>query len=180
MKERSAEHSAEQDPDRFTIYQIRPDSPAEIYEFMEMDLIRQKGYEIRPEDFQEVYTGSLIPGTTLEDLYVQFNGPKVPEDFTGHSLSVSDIVVLNLNGKLTSYYVEPVGFKEIPDFLPPENHLKNAEMAIEDDYDMIDGIINNGEKKSVREQMGEYRNMIEAYVHAVPKTVNKDRSDLEH
>ena len=45
---------------------------------------------------------------------------------------------------------------------------------------MIDGIINNGEKKSVREQMGEYRNMIEVYVHAVPKTVNKDRSDLEH
>ena len=68
----------------------------------------------------------------------------------------------------------------IPDFLPPENYLKNAEMAIEDDYDMIDGIINNGEKKSVREQMGEYRNMIEVYVHAVPKTVNKDRSDLEH
>ena len=119
MKERSAEHSAEQDPDRFTIYQIRPDSPAEIYEFMEMDLIRQKGYEIRPEDFQEVYTGSLIPGTTLEDLYVQFNGPKVPEDFTGHSLSVSDIVVIHKDGEDHAYYVDRFGYEEVSEFLTP-------------------------------------------------------------
>ena len=80
MKERSAEHSAKQDPDRFTIYQIRPDSPAGVFEFMGMDFVRQKGFEIRREDFQEVYTGSLVPGTTLEDLYVQFNGPKMPEE----------------------------------------------------------------------------------------------------
>ena len=119
MKERSAEHSAEQDPDRFTIYQIRPDSPAEIYEFMEMELIRQKGYEIRPEDFQEVYTGSLIPGTTLEDLYVQFNGPKVPENFTGHSLSVSDIVVIHKDGEDHAYYVDRFGYEEVPEFLTP-------------------------------------------------------------
>ena len=119
MKERSAEHSAEQDPDRFTIYQIRPDSPAEIYEFMEMDLIRQKGYEIRPEDFQEVYTGSLIPGTTLEDLYVQFNGPKVPENFTGHSLSVSDIVVIHKDGEDHVYYVDRFGYEEVSEFLTP-------------------------------------------------------------
>ena len=119
MKERSAEHSAEQDPDRFTIYQIRPDSPAEIYEFMEMDLIRQKGYEIRPEAFQEVYTGSLIPGTTLEDLYVQFNGPKVPENFTGHSLSVSDIVVIHKDGEDHAYYVDRFGYEEVSEFLTP-------------------------------------------------------------
>ena len=119
LKERSAEHSAEQDADRFAIYQIRPDSPAEIYEFMEMDLIRQKGYEIRPEDFQEVYAGSLIPGTTLEDLYVQFNGPKVPEDFTGHSLSVSDIVVLHKDGEDHAFYVDRFGYEEVPEFLAP-------------------------------------------------------------
>ena len=119
LKERSAEHSAEQDADRFAIYQIRPDSPAEIYEFMEMDLIRQKGYEIRPEDFQEVYAGSLIPGTTLEDLYVQFNGPKVPENFTGHSLSVSDIVVIHKDGEDHAYYVDRFGYEEVSEFLTP-------------------------------------------------------------
>ena len=139
---------------------------------------------VRFDSYDRVYTGQIPdssrsqPDRFLEDLFLRFN-TDYPSDYAGRSMSVSDIVVLNLNGKLTSYYVEPVGFKEIPDFLPPENHLKNAEMALEDDYDMIDGIINNGEKKSVREEMGEYRNMIEAYVHTVPKTVNKDRSDLE-
>ena len=119
MKERSAEHSAEQDPDRFTIYQIRPDSPAGVFEFMGMDFVRQKGYEIRREDFQEMYTGSLVPGTTLEDLYVQFNGPKMPEDFTGHSLSVSDIVVVHKDGEDHAYYVDRFGYEEVPEFLAP-------------------------------------------------------------
>ena len=119
MKERSAEHSAEQDPDRFTIWQIREGSPADAFEFMGMDYIRQKGMEIRPEDYREVYVGALVPGTTLEDLYVQFNVPKMPEDFTGHSLSVSDIVVIHKNGEDHAFYVDRFGYEEVPEFLTP-------------------------------------------------------------
>lgn len=129
MKERSAEHSADQDPDRFTIYQIRPDSPAGVFEFMGMDFVRQKGFEIRREDFQEVYTGSLVPGTTLEDLYVQFNGPKMPEDFTGHSLSVSDIVVIHKDGEDHAYYVDRFGYEEVPEFLAPVQTQEKSEQA---------------------------------------------------
>ena len=117
MKELAAEKTAEQDTDRYTIYQIREGSPAGVFEFMGMDYIRQKGMEIRPEDYQKVYVGALVPGTTLEDLYIQFNGPKMPEDFTGHSLSVSDIVVVHKDGEDHAYYVDRFGYEEVPEFL---------------------------------------------------------------
>ena len=126
MKELAAEKSAEQDTDRYTIYQIREGSPAGVFEFMGMDYIRQKGMEIRQEDYQEVYVGALVPGTTLEDLYIQFNGPKMPEDFTGHSLSVSDIVVVHKDGEDHAYYVDRFGYEEVPEFLAPMQAQEKA------------------------------------------------------
>jgi len=126
MKELAAEKSAEQDPDRYTIYQIREGSPAGVFEFMGMDYIRQKGMEIRSEDYQEVYVGALVPGTTLEDLYIQFNGPKMQEDFTGHSLSVSDIVVVHKDGEDHAYYVDRFGYEEVPEFLAPMQAQEKA------------------------------------------------------
>ena len=134
MKELAAEKSAEQDTDRYTIYQIREGSPAGVFEFMGMDYIRQKGMEIRQEDYQEVYVGALVPGTTLEDLYVQFNGPKMPEDFTGHSLSVSDIVVVHRDGEDHAYYVDRFGYEEVPEFLAPAQAQEKAvqEKAVQD------------------------------------------------
>ena len=83
-------------------------------------------------------------------LYETFNLRR-PEDFRGHSLSVSDIVALKQNGVVSCHYVDSRGFKALPDFLKPENYLKNAEMAMEDDYGMIDGVINNGPKQTVAE-----------------------------
>lgn len=132
-----------------------------------------------------VYTGNIPevmknhPSELLDSLFRQFNF-SYADDYHGRSMSVSDVIVLSQDGKLTSYYVEPFGFKEIPDFLPPENPLRNAEMSMEDDFDMIDGIINNGEKPSIREEMNEYRSMIEAYVHPLPQNKKKDHPDLEH
>ena len=117
MKERAAEQSAEQDTDRFTIYQIREGSPAGVFEYMGMDYVRQKGYEIRQEDYQMVYTAGLSPQTSLEDLFVQFNGPKMPKDFTGHSLSVSDIVVIHRAGEDHAFFVDRFGYEEVPEFL---------------------------------------------------------------
>lgn len=58
----------------------------------------------------------LSPGETLEDIYTRFNIDH-PEDFKGHSLSVSDVVVLHEKGSDTAYYVDSIGFKEVPDFL---------------------------------------------------------------
>jgi hypothetical protein len=84
---------------------------------------------------------------TLDKLYEQFN-LNHPADFTGHSLSVSDIVALRQNGEVSCHYVDSFGFSELPSFLKPENYLKNAEMSMEDDYDSIDGIINNGPRQS--------------------------------
>ena len=86
----------------------------------------------------------------LNGLYQTFNTDH-PEDFRGHSLSVSDIVALRQDGVVSCHYVDPRGFKELPGFLQPENYLKNAEMAVEDDYGMIDGIVNNGPKQTSAE-----------------------------
>ena len=79
-------------------------------------------------------------------IYQRFNVDH-PADFKGHSLSVSDIVALKQNGAVSCHYVDSIGFRELPNFLKPENYLKNAEMLLEDDYGMIDGIINNGPKQ---------------------------------
>ena len=136
------------------------------------------------ENYDHVYTGNIPPDkqndseALLESIYARFN-TTYADGFTGRSVSVSDVIILKVNDKPVSYFVDPFGFQIIPDFLP-DNHLKNAEMTLEDDYDMIDGIINNGEKRSVREELSEYRNMIEAYSHPLPKIEKKDHSDLEH
>ena len=98
----------------------------------------------------------LRPGTE----YAKFNVSR-PDDFTGHSLSVSDIVAIRQNGVVSCHYVDSIGFQELPGFLKPGNYLKATEMAMEDDYGMIDGVINNGkkeepvEKASVLEQLKE-------------------------
>ena len=84
--------------------------------------------------------------TNLDMFYQRFN-VNHPADFKGHSLSVSDIVALKQNGVVSCHYVDSIGFRELPNFLKPENYLKNAEMLLEDDYGMIDGIINNGPKQ---------------------------------
>ena len=63
--------------------------------------------------------------------------------FKGHSLSVSDVVVLHQNGRDTAHYVDSFGYKDVPEFLQPENYLKTAEQTTEQNYNMIDGQINN-------------------------------------
>ena len=82
----------------------------------------------------------------LEDLFYKFNN-EWPKDFGGHSLSVSDIVAIKQDGHVSYHYCDSVGFQELPDFRQPDNYLKNAEVSVEDDYGMIDGIINNGPKQ---------------------------------
>ena len=135
--------------DSYCIYQLRRDPELAELRFMNSQYLREHGLEPAFDHYEAVYSGSLpSDGSTearLDDLYMKFNTAH-PQDFTGHSLSVSDIVVLKQQGAVSSHYVDSVGFVQLPAFLP-DNYLKNAEMSMEDDYGMIDGIINNGPKE---------------------------------
>ena len=140
--------------DSFAIYQLRDNDNTAQLRFMNAEYLEQKGFSVERDNYAAVYAGSLDRrGDTqdsLDALYETFNIRR-PEDFRGHSLSVSDIVALKQNGVVSCHYVDSRGFKALPDFLKPENYLKNAEMAMEDDYGMIDGVINNGPRKTVAE-----------------------------
>ena len=132
--------------DAFVIYQLTDDAPRETHF---AGLAELKVAPAR-ENYEAVYTRDLVPDDNpsriLDNLFAEFNVQR-PDDFTGHSLSVSDIVALKQDGNITYHFCDSFGFKELPDFQKPENALKNAEMAMEDDYGMIDGIINNGTKE---------------------------------
>ena len=137
--------------DAFLIYQIRRGGELDAYRFMNYDYLQSKGVTPERGGYDAIYTGGFMDygnaRTNLDMIYQRFNVDH-PADFKGHSLSVSDIVALKQNGVVSCHYVDSIGFRELPNFLKPENYLKNAEMAMEDDYGMIDGIINNGPKQS--------------------------------
>ena len=140
--------------DAYLIYQIKTDGAYCDFRFEGTEYLKQHGIEIDRSNYDAIYTGKLPAdgdtGKHLNDLFYAFNLDH-PADFQGHSLSVSDIVALKQDGVISCHYVDTVGFKEVQGFLQPENYLKNAEMAMEDDYGMIDGIINNGPRKTVTE-----------------------------
>ena len=136
--------------DAFLIYQIRRGGELDAYRFMNYDYLQSKGVTPERGGYDAIYTGGFMDygnaRTNLDMIYQRFNVDH-PADFKGHSLSVSDIVALKQNGVVSCHYVDSIGFRELPTFLKPENYLKNAEMLLEDDYGMIDGIINNGHKQ---------------------------------
>ena len=137
-----------QNRDCFAIYQVSRDDPQNV-RFMNLDWLKSHDISIDRSNYDLIYTAPLSESGTvpeqLEKLYQQFNLEK-PVDFHSPSMSVSDIVAIKQDGKVSCHYCDSVGFTQIPGFLP-ENPLKNAEMAVEDDYGMIDGIINNGAKE---------------------------------
>ena len=124
------------------------DDPQNV-RFMNLDWLKSHDISIDRSNYDLIYTAPLRESGTvpeqLEKLYEQFNLQK-PADFHSPSMSVSDIVAIKQDGKVSCHYCDSVGFTQIPGFLP-ENPLKNVEMAVEDDYGMIDGIINNGAKE---------------------------------
>ena len=138
----------------FAIYQVSRDDPQNV-RFMNLDWLQSHNLTVDRNNYDLIYTAPLNgSGSTmeqLETLYEQFNLKK-PVDFHSPSLSVSDIVAIKQDGKVSCHYCDSVGFTEIPGFLP-DNPLKNAEMMLEDDYGMIDGIINNGPKEPTVAQL---------------------------
>ena len=136
--------------DCFAIYQVKRDDPGNV-RFMNMDWMQSHRKAIARGSYDLIYTAPLsATGSTdakLEAIFEQFNLHR-PSDYHSPSLSVSDIVAIKQNGVVSYHYCDSVGFKELPDF-QKENYLKAAEMSTEDDYGMIDGIINNGKQPTV-------------------------------
>ena len=212
----------------FSIYQLKSGNETLDYRFEPLDAIRNNGLSVKPENYEQVYTAPLTEKDSLESIYTRFNIDR-PADFKGHSLSVSDIVVLHQDGKDTAHYCDRFGFSQVPEFLQPEraaevtiptpdqmatqeristprgsfcvtdmsraqmeaagygvhhqsedgkylimgngtrafaipaqqqpeqdNPLRTAEMTLEDDYGMIDGVINNGRRGEALEKAQEY------------------------
>lgn len=253
--------------DTFSIYQLKPGDATRDYRFEPLDAIRNNGHSVKPENYELVYTSPLTEKDSLESIYTRFNIDH-PADFKGHSLSVSDIVVLHQDGKDTAHYCDRFGFSQVPEFLQPEraaevtiptpdqmatqeristprgsfcvtnmtreqmeaagygvhhqsddgkylimgngtrafaipaqqpeqdNPLRTAEMTLEDDYGMIDGVINNGrrgeelekaqehaeqtkpEKPSIRERLEDARR--ECAGHKPPESKKPGRDVPEH
>ena len=202
----------------FSIYQLKGGNETLDYRFEPLDSIHRNGLSIKPENYELVYEAPLTTKDNLESIYTRFNVDR-PADFTGHSLSVSDIVVLHQDGKDTAHYCDRAGFSEVPEFLQPaqksreiteriqtprgsfylcgmtreqmeadgygfhhasedgkylimangtqayavradapekDNPLRTAEMTLEDDYGMIDGVINNGRRGEELEKAREH------------------------
>ena len=138
--------------DSFSIYQIKSGDETRDYRFEPFDRLQATGRSVDKANYDLVYTAPLDGKTTLEDIYRTFNIDH-PADFKGHSLSVSDVVVLHQGGKDTAHYCDSFGFQQVPEFLR-ENPLRTAELSTEQNENMIDGVINNtpsmGEKPGNR------------------------------
>ena len=141
--------------DGYAILQLRSNEDT-VYElFASMKELERMGLSPDIDHYEVMYTEELPVYENrfqfLENIYARFNMDR-PDDLKGHSLSVSDIVVMKEGDRISSWYVDSIGFKELDGFVKPENYLKNAEMSMEDDYGMIDGIVNNGRKDEPAER----------------------------
>ena len=113
---------------QFGIYQLKDTEDTIDIQFMSMDYLERKGIAVARDNYELIYMAPLKEGMSLEDIYTKFNTDH-PKDFTGHSLSVSDVVVLHQNGENTSHYVDSFGYREVPEFV--QEFSMSAEMIEE-------------------------------------------------
>ena len=141
--------------DCFAIYQVKHTDELRDIRYEGLEWLKSIGQTVQRDNYDLVYTAPLLPsdlkGDTAEQLFYRFNNEH-PTDYRHPSMSVSDIVAIKRDGKVSCHYCDSFGFAEVPGFLP-DNPLKNAEMAVEDDYGMIDGILNNGLKEPTVAQL---------------------------
>ena len=126
---------------RFGIYQLKDTEEARDIHFMGMDYLESKGIAVTKENYDLLYTAPLEEGTSLEDIYTRFNIAH-PADFRGHSLSVSDVVVLHQNGEITSHYVDSFGYREVPQFTKElmAEHTKEQTSVIDETTEILSEI----------------------------------------
>ena len=141
--------------DCFAIYQVKHTDELRDIRYEGLEWLQSIGQTVRRDNYELVYTAPLLPsdlkGDTAEQLFYRFNNEH-PADYHHPSMSISDIVAIKRDGKVSCHYCDSFGFQQVLGFLP-DNPLKNAEMAVEDDYGMIDGIINNGPKEPTVAQL---------------------------
>ena len=141
--------------DCFAIYQVKHTDELRDIRYEGLEWLQSIGRTVQRDNYELVYTAPLLPsdlkGDTTEQLFYRFNNEH-PADYGHPSMSVSDIVAIKRDGKVSCHYCDSFGFEQVPGFLP-DNPLKNAEMMLEDDYGMIDGIINNGPKEPTVAQL---------------------------
>lgn len=166
--------------DSFAIYQLGVHEKTEDLRFMPMDYLKKHNLQVERSNYELVYTAALpnsggkeVPAL-LNDLFFQFNHEH-PKDFEGHSLSVSDVVALKVSGQVSVHYVDRWGWEELNGFLA-DNPLKNAEMLLEDDYGMIDGILNNGKRDPEKERPS-VAEQLRTPVNHKPKAPGKPRKN---
>ena len=141
--------------DCFAIYQVKHTDELRDIRYEGLEWLQSIGRTVQRENYELVYTAPLLPadlkGDTTEQLFYRFNNEH-PADYCHPSMSVSDIVAIKRDGNVSCHYCDSFGFEQVPGFLP-DNPLKYAEMTVEDDYGMIDGIINNGPKEPTVAQL---------------------------
>lgn len=135
--------------DAFALYQLIRSEATDEHRFMNTEFLKKHGLDISRDNYSLIATGELKKQgeivQVLDGIYEDFN-IHLPVDYKGQSCSVSDIIALKRGNDVSFYYVDSIGFTPVHDFLPQRNYLKNAEISTEDDYGMIDGVINNGKK----------------------------------
>ena len=141
--------------DCYAIYQVKHTDELRDIRYEGLEWIKSIGRTVQRDNYDLVYTAPLTPGdlkgSVLDNLEYRFNNEH-PADYRHPSMSVSDIVAIKQDGKVSCHYCDSFGFQQIPGFLP-DNPLKSAEMTVEDDYGMIDGILNNGSKEPTVAQL---------------------------
>ena len=113
--------------DHFSIYQLKDDDSLHYIRFEDLTRLHKEGNEVERDNYNLVYEAALKPGTSLEDLYYEFN-MQHPKNFRGHSMSVSDIVVLHKGDEDKAFYVDTFGFTEVPEFLLEKVQEKQMDM----------------------------------------------------
>ena len=126
-KAQETAQTAGQDKDTFSIYQIKGGDETRDFRFEPYDRLQAAGNVVDRANYELVYSAPLAPETSLEDIYTRFNIDH-PKDFKGHSLSVSDVVVLHQNGQDAAHYVDSFGYKNVPEFLQEQKQLTPDEL----------------------------------------------------
>ncbi|MDD2458009.1 MAG: JAB domain-containing protein [Eubacteriales bacterium] len=149
-KQQTSDHQVQalrdQPDNSFAIYQVKDGDEYRDYRFESLKHLQTSGLDVHPDHYDLVYTGPLTKKAdldrTLNGLYRQFN-QDLPADFTGHSLSVSDVVVLKQDDRQTAHYVDSWSFQPLPSFLPQASALRSVEDTVEQNDNHFDGVINN-------------------------------------
>ena len=165
--------------DGFAILQLNHSEEARKMSFMSYDFIESQGNNPEINFYELIYTGPIYttadnPNVICENLYMKFNIDR-PEDFRGHSLSVSDVIALKRQGEINYYFVDSFGFKELPGFNSGRNPLREIEDQVEQNDNQLDGIINNMPEETVTEKDAK-ASVVEKLKVSVPEHERKSRS----